>query len=204
MIDRIQFKTKTGEGSKSCKMACDLGIKWIMLNTEGMSEFDLEHEAVLCREICDDHEATLIIQNDVELAKRIEADGIHLEQDAMKPMEAREILGTLPLMGATANDWQQVIALKEATVDYILFEYESIEQFVKFSKDMIGNKIVYPLFAMNPKSIDDIKVIAKLSNGGITIGDMLIQSEDKQGQLNLISEAFVDEMDDVIQMNPAQ
>ncbi len=61
----------------------------------------------------------LIINDDVELAKMVRADGVHLGQGDMKPEAAREILGPDVIIGVTAFAPAHIEAIDPAIVDYI-------------------------------------------------------------------------------------
>jgi len=60
---------------------------------------DAEHLLQLCRE----HDAKLIINDDIELAKTIQADGVHLGQDDGSPLRARDFLGNDFIIGVTCH-----------------------------------------------------------------------------------------------------
>ena len=63
--------------------------------------------------------ATLIVDDRVDLAKAIGADGVHLGREDMPVAEARERLGEAFLIGGTANTFEDVERLCRAGVDYI-------------------------------------------------------------------------------------
>lgn len=59
-----------------------------------------------------------VINDDVELARMIRADGVHLGQGDMPPAKAREVLGPQAIIGVTAFDPAHFAALDPAVVDY--------------------------------------------------------------------------------------
>lgn len=72
--------------------------------------------------LCHQYHAQLMINDDVELAKTIGADGVHLGQDDMNPVAARIILGSHAVIGVTCHD---SLALAEQAIrdsaNYIAF-----------------------------------------------------------------------------------
>ncbi|HVL02239.1 MAG TPA: thiamine phosphate synthase [Dongiaceae bacterium] len=74
------------------------------------------------RELTARHDALLIINDDAELCRAVEADGVHLGQDDMTLPEARELLGASVIIGATCHG---SLALAEKAVregaDYLAF-----------------------------------------------------------------------------------
>ncbi len=60
----------------------------------------------------------LIVDDRVEVAARVGADGVHLGRDDISPAEARAIMGDA-IIGATANTADHIMEAVAAGVDYI-------------------------------------------------------------------------------------
>ncbi len=81
-----------------------------------------EREAVALRDLCRRHNVPLIINDDVELAQRIGADGVHLGADDMKIREARAVLGSGAIIGASCyNLFQNGLRAQQLGADYVAF-----------------------------------------------------------------------------------
>jgi thiamine-phosphate pyrophosphorylase len=85
-----------------------------------------QHEAARLAEplqaICAAHEVAFIVNDDMALAKRIEADGVHLGQGDGDPREARRLLGPDAQIGVTChNSRHQAMDAGEAGADYVAF-----------------------------------------------------------------------------------
>lgn len=61
-------------------------------------------EAKTLLALCHQHQAQLIINDDVALAKEVGADGVHLGQGDTNPVAARIILGNRAIIGVTCHD----------------------------------------------------------------------------------------------------
>ena len=71
---------------------------------------------------CRQNQIPLIINDDVELARRINADGVHLGRDDARPEQAREQLGDKAIIGVSCyNDLERAAALATGPVDYLAF-----------------------------------------------------------------------------------
>ena len=80
-----------------------------------------EKEA-LARELlalCRSHGVPLIINDDVELAKKVGADGVHVGQSDLAAQEARRMLGPQAIIGVTARTVEQARAAQAAGADYL-------------------------------------------------------------------------------------
>ncbi|MGI9227286.1 MAG: thiamine phosphate synthase [Gammaproteobacteria bacterium] len=86
---------------------------------------NFEEKSVLANKIkslSTKHRALLIINDDVEIAKSIDADGVHLGKQDKAIDEARHILGKDKLIGASCyDDFDNALAAIEAGADYVAF-----------------------------------------------------------------------------------
>jgi thiamine-phosphate pyrophosphorylase len=85
-----------------------------------------QHEAARLAEpllrICHDAEVAFIVNDDVGLAKRLGADGVHLGQGDGDPVEARLLLGPEAQIGVTCHASRHLaMAAGEAGADYVAF-----------------------------------------------------------------------------------
>ncbi len=85
-----------------------------------------QHEAARLAEplqaICTTHDVAFIVNDDVALAKRLGADGVHLGQDDGDPREARRILGPEAQIGVTCHSSRHLaMEAGEAGADYVAF-----------------------------------------------------------------------------------
>lgn len=85
-----------------------------------------QHEAARLAEplqaICREHEVAFIVNDDMALAKRLGADGLHLGQSDGDPREARSVLGPSAQIGVTCHDSRHLaMEAGEAGADYVAF-----------------------------------------------------------------------------------
>ena len=72
--------------------------------------------------ICEAHEVAFIVNDDMGLAKRLGADGVHLGQGDGDPREARALLGPSAQIGVTCHDSRHLaMEAGEAGADYVAF-----------------------------------------------------------------------------------
>ena len=109
---RLQFITHQTERYSyidSARIALEGGCRWIQLRMKDADETLLEETALIVQKMCKDYGATFIIDDNVFLAKKIKADGVHLGRNDMPIAEARKILGDDFIIGATVNTFDDVI-----------------------------------------------------------------------------------------------
>jgi len=76
------------------------GGNWVQLRMKEESPEEIEAEARKVFTYCMEHGATFIMNDHVEIAARLGADGVHLGKNDMSPDEARNILGPTAISAA--------------------------------------------------------------------------------------------------------
>ena len=95
------------------------GVTLLQLREKNMGEEDLLKEALEVQKICKKYRVPLIINDDVELAKKVNADGVHVGQSDLDAGTARTILGPDKIIGVTAKTVEQARAAQRAGADYL-------------------------------------------------------------------------------------
>lgn len=118
----LQFITHINDRhgyAEGAKMALEGGCRWIQLRMKGASDDEVEDVAKILMPLCREYGATFLIDDRVELVRRIGADGVHLGKNDMPVDEARKILGDEAIIGGTANLFEDIQRLAALGADYI-------------------------------------------------------------------------------------
>ena len=79
-------------------------------------------QASLLRALCDQYHALCIINDDIELAKAVNAHGVHLGKNDLSLTTARQLLGKNAIIGVSCyNDLDRAIAAENNKADYVAF-----------------------------------------------------------------------------------
>ena len=95
------------------------GVTLVQLREKKLSEADFEQEAKELLELCHKYNVNLIINDNVALAAKVGADGVHIGQSDMGVEKARAILGKEKIIGVTAKTVEQAKAAEAAGADYL-------------------------------------------------------------------------------------
>ena len=95
------------------------GVTLVQLREKELSEADFEQEAKELLELCHKYNVNLIINDNVALAAKVGADGVHIGQSDMGGEKARAILGKEKIIGVTAKTVEQAKAAEAAGADYL-------------------------------------------------------------------------------------
>ena len=95
------------------------GATMIQIREKELDEAHFEQEAREIQQLCKSYKVPLIINDNVALAKRIHADGVHIGQSDMQLANAREILGNDKIIGVTAKTVEQAKEAEASGADYL-------------------------------------------------------------------------------------
>lgn len=95
------------------------GVTCVQLREKDLDEGSFFQEAVALRELCHRYGVPFLINDNVDLALRCGADGVHLGQEDMDPRQARALLGPDKIVGVTAHTLPEALAAVEAGADYL-------------------------------------------------------------------------------------
>ncbi len=144
------------------------GANWIQLRMKEEPAEKIEQVAIQALSYCMDNGATFILNDHVELAAKIGADGVHLGKNDMAPGKAREILGPQAIIGGTANTFDDIKHLAEQGVDYIGLGPFRFTETKKNLSPVLGIKGYQKLIDSCKKENITIPIIAI---GGLKPGD---------------------------------
>lgn len=95
------------------------GADIVQLREKELSRAEIERAAETFRRVADTFSALFILNDDPELARRCDADGVHVGQDDVSAEQARELLGPDAIIGLSTHSEEQIAASAERPVDYI-------------------------------------------------------------------------------------
>lgn len=108
-------------GYEACAQAAvDCGLQFVQLRMKNASREEILTEARKVREVTRGTDTLFIVNDDVEIAKEVDADGLHLGQNDMPLAEARRIWDAPgKLFGLSTHSEEQAEAAVEQHPDYI-------------------------------------------------------------------------------------
>lgn len=187
----ITHFTDTYSYYDAARMALEGGCHWIQLRMKDASPEEVEQEALLIQSLCRQHGATFIIDDHVELVKKLHADGVHLGKKDMPVAEARRILGKDFIIGGTANTFEDVKMHYEAGADYIgcgpfrftttkknLSPVLGLEGYRSIVRRMKEAGIHLPVVAIGGITFEDIPAIMETGVTGVALSGTILRAAD--------------------------
>ena len=101
------------------RAALNGGVDVVQLREKELPRREIELAALTFRRLCDSYSALFIVNDDPDLARTCDADGVHIGQDDMSASEARAALGPDAIVGLSTHSEEQIAASKNQPVDYV-------------------------------------------------------------------------------------
>ena len=86
---------------------------------KGIDQHEATRLAGPLQEICAARDVAFIVNDSIALAKRLNADGVHLGQGDLPPKHARELLGKDAIIGYSTHNLAQAVEAMSEPIDYI-------------------------------------------------------------------------------------
>ena len=96
------------------------GIKIVQYRDKFKSTREKVEDAKAIKKLCHKNNVLFIVNDDVAVAMLVDADGVHVGQDDMKPDDVRKLIGINKIIGlSTHSEEQGMAAYNNENVDYI-------------------------------------------------------------------------------------
>ena len=95
------------------------GITMLQLREKELSEAEFLKEAEKIKPLCRANDIPFIINDDVDVAVKCGADGVHIGQNDMAAEKVRQIIGDDMILGVSAQTPDQAVKAEEAGADYL-------------------------------------------------------------------------------------
>lgn len=95
------------------------GVTFLQLREKTLSEEEFRKEAETLKELTAIYHVPFVINDNVEIAKAVDADGVHVGQSDMELREARRILGPDKIIGVSAHNVEEAVRAEQNGADYL-------------------------------------------------------------------------------------
>ncbi len=147
------------------------GATFVQIREKNLNEQEFEQEAIQLKKLCAGYKIPFVVNDNVQLAKKIDADGVHIGQDDMNPMAARKILGEQKIIGVSAQTVEEAILAENQGADYLgvgaVFQTGSKDDAIEVPLETlkeICKAVKIPVVAIGGITKDNV---SKLKNSGI-------------------------------------
>ncbi|MGH7825498.1 MAG: thiamine phosphate synthase [Candidatus Binatia bacterium] len=101
--------------------ALEAGVKAIQLREKDLAARDLLLLAERTRSLCQNYHAAFIINDRIDVALAVDADGVQLGKTSLPLEMARDLLGRKKLLGVSTHSLQEAQQAAQCGADFVLF-----------------------------------------------------------------------------------
>lgn len=95
------------------------GVTCVQLREKDLPDAEFLKEAIEMKKLCAKYNVPFIINDNVDVAIKCGADGIHVGQSDMQAKNVRELVGDKMILGVSAQTVEQALTAQEAGADYL-------------------------------------------------------------------------------------
>lgn len=101
------------------KKAIDGGVTFVQLREKELAQEAFYKEALEIQALCREKNIPFVINDNVALAKDIDADGVHVGQEDMEAGDVRSLLGPDKIIGVSAHSVEEALLAEKRGADYL-------------------------------------------------------------------------------------
>jgi thiamine-phosphate pyrophosphorylase len=195
MFSKLQYISQ-GETTEAqmvnIKNALNAGCDWIQLRFKDKDELSNNYFAEKVKLQCDRYYAGLIVNDFADIAKRVDADGVHVGLGDQSVNEVRAIIGLEKLIGGTANTMEHVLQRFGERCDYVglgpyrftetkqgLSPILGLEGYQKITDKLNEMGASIPIYAIGGIVLEDIEELMKSGIHGVALSGAITKAEDR-------------------------
>ncbi len=189
-MEKLQYISQgftIAEQELNIKKALDNGIKWIQVRWKNAPENEFIRLCEISKKLCADNQSVCIINDYVQIAKDINADGVHLGLKDTSIEISRQILGKNKIIGGTANSISDVLQRMNESCDYIglgplsftstkeqLSPILGFEGYQKIIQTLKEKSLEIPkIFAIGGVVLEDIQLLQQIGIYGVAVSGQI-------------------------------
>ncbi|MEK6561812.1 MAG: thiamine phosphate synthase [Candidatus Binatota bacterium] len=178
--------------------ALEGGVRAVQLREKDLGGRELFVLAEKTKRLCERYQANLFVNDRVDVALGVDADGVHLGGDSMPVRAARELLGAEKLIGVSTHSINEAREAEQEKADFILFgpvyftaskaAYGEPQGLGRLKK--VVEKISLPVYAIGGVKVGNIAEVKETGVRGIALISAVLSASDPRAATRRILETL--------------
>lgn len=101
------------------EQAIEGGASFVQLREKELGQEAFLQEAIEIQKLCRNYHVPFVINDNVEIARSIDADGVHVGQSDMEAGNVRALIGEDKILGVSAQTVEQAVLAEKRGADYL-------------------------------------------------------------------------------------
>ena len=178
--------------------ALEGGVRAVQLREKDLGGRELFVLAEKTKRLCERYQANLFVNDRVDVALGVDAEGVHLGGDSMPVRAARELLGAEKLIGVSTHSIKEAREAEQEKADFILFgpvyftaskaAYGEPQGLGRLKK--VVEKISLPVYAIGGVKVGNIAEVKETGVRGIALISAVLSASDPRAATRRILETL--------------
>lgn len=172
------------------------GVTFVQLREKDLDSETFLEEAKELKELCSKYNVPFVINDNVDIAVAMDADGVHVGQSDMEAGDVRAKLGPDKIIGVSAGTVEQALLAQERGADYLgvgaVFPTGSKADAAELSHETVKaicEAVDIPVIAIGGITIDNVKELAGTGICGIAVISAIYAQKDITAAAKQLKEA---------------
>ena len=181
--------------------ACRSGVTIVQLREKNLTTNQYYQLAKEVKEITDDYQVPLIIDDRLDVCLAVDAAGLHIGDDELPVSVARQVLGPEKILGVTAKTVKRALEAEEGGANYLgtgaifpTMTKENAPITLISTLKTICQRVAIPVVAIGGLTSENIDQLIGTGIAGVAVVRDLMQAEDIEAK----TQAFLTKLDDII------
>lgn len=197
VTDRGLMSTNTLE--EATEQAILGGVTLVQLREKDASSLDFYNLAITIKKVTDKYNVPLIINDRVDIALAVNADGVHIGQSDLQADVVRGIIGYKKIVGVSASTVEKAVKAEKDGADYIgvgaVFQTQTKDVTNSVSIELlkeIRKSVVIPMVAIGGIKLENISRFKGTDIDGISVVSGIISSADIKTSASEFKRMFIE------------
>lgn len=165
--------------------ALEGGTTFVQLREKELDHDTFLQEAIEMKALCEKYNVPFVINDDVDIAVEMDADGVHVGQSDMEALDVRAKIGEDKILGVSAQTVEQAILAEQHGADYLgvgaVFPTGSKDDAEDVSHETlkaICEAVNIPVIAIGGISKDNVMELSSTGICGIAVISAIFANDD--------------------------
>lgn len=170
---------------KCIEDAIKSGVTMVQLREKNTDGKEFLEKAIKLRELTNKYNVTFVINDIIDIAMLVDADGVHIGQSDIDAVSARKLLGDNKIIGVSARNLQEAKIAKENGADYLgigamfststksdakLVSFNTLEEIIK--------EVNLPFVLIGGITLDNVKKLKHFKPDGYALVSGILGTDD--------------------------
>lgn len=183
--------------AQSIELAIQGGVTLVQLREKSLSTKEFLQLASRIKEITSRYRIPLIINDRLDIALAVDADGLHVGQDDLPMLMARELLGPNKIIGVSASTLAEALLAQQQGADYLgvgaVFSTSTKTDAPEVSLkqlELIKRSVSIPVVAIGGISLMNLQQVMATGIDGVSVVSAILAQENIYMAAKQLQELF--------------